>query len=173
MYKRQDTIGSARDLLNQTGARRAILIYNFAPGNVLRSVARSVPRVTLIRGPINALELRLACQAELGLAGGGHAKERPKDVEPLEVGPIPERTFSANQLAKLASIDSQIQCECPKHLANILFGLTAFEAYSAECESRNPEDEELHASLHTATAQARLSMEQCLERVLRHEGLEI
>ena len=84
---------------------------------------------------------------------------------------IPVRRFENNELAHLASVSTSIECECPKHLVDLVLSLNAFEAYSAACTIRTPDDAVLHGYLHSVTANARAQMEEALERVARAEGL--
>ena len=127
--------------------------------------------ITAMRGPVDIGELRIALQADVALAerkgGETSAVPEPEQIEDLE------RLFTDVQLAKLSKISSTIDCECPQHLANLLFALTAFERYSAECENRSPEDEKLHAYLHRTTSRARHTMEIALREVLEAEGLQV
>jgi hypothetical protein len=51
--------------------------------------------------------------------------------------------------------------------------LSAFEAYSQECENRSPDDAALHAYLHAATAHARATLEAALARVIEAEGIQV
>ncbi len=85
----------------------------------------------------------------------------------------PERQFSVEQLARLLEITSEVDCECPNHLSRIVDGLLAFEEYSAGCESRNAEDQALHALLYRETAKARAIMEAALVELVRFEKIEL
>ena len=49
--------------------------------------------------------------------------------------------------------------------------LSNFEAYSADCESRSPEDAELHAYLQRVAGASRALFEVALERIAIQEGL--
>ena len=57
------------------------------------------------------------------------------------------------------------------HLAQLITSLVRFEIYSAECESRNEEDADLHSYLHKTTSRARSMMERALARVVELENL--
>ncbi len=87
--------------------------------------------------------------------------------------PIPGRQFDDNQLAKIAQVTTNVDCECPHHVTNLLLSLNNFELYSAECESLSDEDTAVHAYLHRATAQARSLMESALQLVLETDGIDI
>jgi hypothetical protein len=86
---------------------------------------------------------------------------------------VPPRRYDDATLARVAGISTTVACECPKHVAELLMQLTAFEHYSAECQSLTPQDAALHASLQQVAAQARAMFEAALEAVARHEGIEL
>ena len=84
----------------------------------------------------------------------------------------PAKRFSRNTLAVLGDVASNITCECPHHLTELVIGLSNFEDYSAECVSKSPDDAELHAYLQSTTAKCRASMEEALEKVAIAEGID-
>ena len=86
---------------------------------------------------------------------------------------VPARRFSNKQLSELSKLSNTINCECPKHITELVRDLVAFEIYSAECESRNSQDAALHAYLHATTAQARSMLEESLLHLMRVEGIEV
>jgi len=81
------------------------------------------------------------------------------------------RRWDDAALSDFASLSTTVACECPRHVAELLMQLSRFEAYSAQCEHRNPADAELHAFLGRVAADARTSFEAALEQVALHEGL--
>ena len=83
------------------------------------------------------------------------------------------RLFSVEQLAKLLELTSDVDCECPNHLAGIVSGLVAFEDYAAACEDSNEADRELHAHLYRETARAREIMEVALRHLVDFEKIEV
>ena len=85
---------------------------------------------------------------------------------------LPPPRFSRETLRRLAAMQPTLVCECPRHLAELLTSLLAFEDYSQQCEDRSPEDADTHAFLRAATGRARVAMEQALMRVLRHDGID-
>jgi DNA-binding transcriptional MerR regulator len=168
-----ETIESVSTLLNECGARRAILIYGFGQRETLRQLL-GAPRITAIRGPIRAAELRLAASPEIESAQSNLISVATFALEGASaLAAIPPRRFSREQLAKLSRISSTVQCECPQHLGKLLSDLTAFEQYSLECENRSPDDARIHAFLHLSTARARALLEEALSRVLESEGIKI
>ena len=48
----------------------------------------------------------------------------------------------------MAAISTDVLCECPRHVAEIIAQLVSFEQYSQECLNKSSEDAHLHAYLH-------------------------
>ena len=67
----------------------------------------------------------------------------------------------------------RVACECPQHLAELVTMLGQFEAYSADCESRQPADVTLHAYLYRVAGHARALMEEALATVAKAEGVAL
>jgi hypothetical protein len=88
-------------------------------------------------------------------------------------GEVAPRRYDNEQLARLSRITTDIDCECPRHLAELVAQLTAFEVYSAGCASRDEDDRALHQYLHRTTASARAAVEEALGRVVAAEGIEV
>ncbi|HKX95575.1 MAG TPA: MerR family transcriptional regulator [Methylibium sp.] len=91
-------------------------------------------------------------------------------AEPAGDATAPRRWDDA-ALADFAGLSTTVACECPRHVAELLIQLSHFEAYSAQCEHRSPEDAELHAYLRRVAAGSRARFEAALEQVALHEGL--
>ena len=86
---------------------------------------------------------------------------------------MPARRFDDATLAEFAGLSSDVACECPSHVADLLMQIASFERYSAHCASRNPEDLELHTSLQRVAGAARILFETALQRVAAAEGLPL
>jgi len=171
-----DEIGDIQQLISTLRVRRAILIYRFAQNDVIQPL--DIRRITALRAPVTAAEIRLACIADIQMALRSAAPveapaEPPRGKVERPLTEIPDREFSDEQLVKVAQVSSVVKCECPQHLANLLSSLFAFEKYSEQCENRNAEDAELHAFLHRTTAECRSRMESALSEVLSKEGISI
>jgi MerR family transcriptional regulator, light-induced transcriptional regulator len=142
------------------------VLYGFASERTCRLMGR-VTGLSLLRGP----------QSDAALAQWLRGWRQQIDVPPPATGaqlssmPVPARRWDDEALASFATLSTTIACECPKHIADLLMQLSHFEAYSADCEHRSPEDADLHAYLHQVTALARAQFETALERVALHEGL--
>ena len=155
-------------LLAQSGAQRAVVVYNFASRSTLAGL--NSRRVIPWRAPADPFELRRWCA---GMSGGaGQVAAHSEGIEVDVSRPVPERRFDDEALVRIMAMSTRVRCECPHHLADLVANLLAFEAYSRECESRNAEDAALHAHLHATTAHCRSLIEAALARVIAAEGVE-
>lgn len=82
------------------------------------------------------------------------------------------RQFGAAELAAAASLESTLDCECPKHIAQLIAALIAFEEYSASCSVDNWHEAAVHSCIYTYAGQARHLMEKALRTVLEERGEE-
>ncbi len=155
----------ATRLANRINARHLVLVYDYAPRTALERLPRD--RMTALRSPLDLAALEAVVAWRFGFVG--HSQAEADDI----AGIVTRRHFNDRELAYLAAQSSAIACECPMHLAQLITTLVRFEAYSAECESRNAEDARLHAYLHRTTSQARSTMERALVRVVEFENLSL
>lgn len=161
----EETGSEVRALLQASGARRALVIYAFGRAESVRRL--DTAEVTPLRAPVDPGELRRWC-----LAAGSAQGPLPGELIPGLPEPPAARRYDSETLSRIALASTTVRCECPHHLAQLVFSLAAFEQYSAECESRNAEDAALHRYLHLTTARARAMIEEALARVVELEGLE-
>ncbi len=166
----KDTIPIVQELIERTQAIRAVIVYRFTQQSTVAMIEKGIRRITPLRAPVDARELQVVLQTDVALASRGSFA--PKPTEATDEG-IPPRRFTDKQLASASQASTAIECECPQHLGNLLTSLTAFEQYSAECESRSLEDEALHRCLHQTAAQARAMMEHALQEVIEAEGITL
>ncbi|MES2900476.1 MAG: MerR family transcriptional regulator [Pseudomonadota bacterium] len=143
-----------------TGAA-CVVLYRFCASATIRQLRAHGCLVA--RVPADPGEIVLLCHAARNAA---MAAARPR-VAPS----VPLRRFDDQTLTLLTASASSVGCECPRHMAEILLMLNSFERYSAQCESRNPDDAAVHQDLSHAAAQARDLLEGALERLARAEGL--
>ena len=156
-------------LLKEMGVWHVIVLYGF--GSQIEINQLQSPQVSAIRSSIDVYELARLCMDRTG----GDSKNLVASIGStvyLEDS-LPTRRYSSKQLGSLARIASPIQCECPKHLSDLIKSLVAFEIYSAECENKNDRDAELHAYLHATSAQSRAILEDALAHVIKHENIQI
>ena len=151
-----------RQLQAQTAAKRTIVIYGFAPAEVLAELARE--GIVTLRSPTDSFQL---------------ARELSRPLLPRAApdaglcDAVVPRILDNALLETLANAAPAVQCECPHHLVDIVRTLTQFEAYSAECENRSDEDAELHAKLRRTTSAARAIFECALIEVAEYEGIAL
>jgi DNA-binding transcriptional MerR regulator len=86
---------------------------------------------------------------------------------------IPARKYSDATLARVAGISTNILCECPRHVAELIGQLASFEQYSQDCLNNSTEDAHLHAYLRSISGSARALFERALEMVAVHEGISL
>jgi MerR family transcriptional regulator, light-induced transcriptional regulator len=85
---------------------------------------------------------------------------------------LPPR-FDDAALNQFAGLSTEVACECPSHLAELLMQVSCFEKYSGDCANRNAADAQLHAYLQEVAGTARMLFEKALERVAIAEGLPL
>jgi DNA-binding transcriptional MerR regulator len=160
---------AARELLNLAEQRRAGavgVVYSFAMQqavDMLRlagvSLYRESGRALGAAEIIRALNGDQATSADNNLAGGHWVRTK--------------RRYSDDELGALASRSSTISCECPRHLADLIVQISAFEIYSDGCASQSDRDALLHRHLGDVANKARALFENALERLAREENLPL
>lgn len=160
-----DTVDWLVRLQRAVGARQLLVVYGFASTQVCGALhARGA---ILRRTPVPAVELM---QAMMDAARGWRSVARGLRHVP---DPAPGPRFDAEALAGLVQAMPRVACECPQHLAHLVRMLGQFEAYSADCESREPADVALHAYLYRVAGHARALMEEALVTLAQAEGLPL
>jgi hypothetical protein len=157
------------DWLIRAKAAHAVVVYRYASRETLAQLPNSM--CSALCAPVDPRTLQTHCLA-MWLAG----QPAPEAASPESAGftrPAPSRRYDDEALATLASLSSTVKCECPRHLAELITSLSAFERYSMECESRSPRDAALHAYLHTTTSHARHMIEEALGHVIETESIKI
>ena len=165
-----ETDSLIKELQSLSGAERVIVVFGFARRE---DIARlSSDSITLVRAPADPGELSvLVCAAPIAPGVSSSNGLETRALGGPAAAEITPRRYTAAELARLRAVNGTVDCECPTHLVDLVTSLTAFEVYSAQCESRNPRDAALHASLHRTTAAARALMEEALTRAAQAEGL--
>lgn len=148
-------------IAEQYGSDPIVVVGRYIPGRVARRLEQS--GVVILKKPLTAAVLRDMIRSVC--AGRGTSR-----ADAGEAPPAPP-VFDKPTLKRIASMPSDIDCECPQHLAEIVSSLSTFEAYSATCEDRSEEDARVHAHLRHVTGRARALMEQALAYTLKAEGL--
>jgi len=147
------------------GAPQVIVIYNFAPEPVVEAVKRA--GMLARREPLSDSDLSELIQT-------ARSRQSHLPPEPLTLaaqnGP---RQYSDETLAEVAAMPSNVACECPRHVAEIISQLASFEQYSTECLNASKEDAHLHAYLSAVSGSARALFERALQVIADHEGIEL
>lgn len=155
------------ELIPRTGAKKTVIIYAYGMNNLLDRL--SSQGAILLRAPVSSLLLEQVCLSESGNQAAGTPVQFEEQVVEEEISP---RRYTAENLTAIAKLSSNIKCECPHHLADLLFRLTAFEEYSRDCENRNAQDRMVHSRLYRATGKARAIMEEALDFLIQAEGID-
>lgn len=162
----------AAELRRESGATRVVVIYGLGRREDTDLLAKECE--VAMRAPVSSAELQRAIDALAAAPAEVRAPGIDDSAAPAAASgrETPSPRYSRTQLARLATVPSSVDCECPHHLVELIDRLTLFEQYSADCEHRNREDAALHAFLHSTTAQARSLIETALERVIEAENLD-
>lgn len=150
-------VAAARE---KAGITAAVVLYRFCSSATIRALRAQGCLVARI--PADLSELALLCRSAL-------AGQRPSLPEPA----TPPRRFDEDMLLTLTNASDRLACECPRHLSDLLLMVGSFERYSAQCGVRHPEDADLHAMLGQAAGQARVLLEDAMERLAVAEGLPL
>jgi DNA-binding transcriptional MerR regulator len=160
-----DVHTSIQALVQKHQFAQTIVIYNFAPEAVVQ--AMKFAGLIVRREPISDVELAELLQSVV-FVDQAHAQEFG-----THGSVIPSRKYSDHTLARIASISTNVLCECPRHVAELISQLASFEEYSQECLNKNAEDAHLHAYLRSISGSARSLFENALEKIAQHEGIDL
>lgn len=152
-------------LMAQHGFAQTIVIYNFAPESVVQ--AMKFAGMTVRREPVSDTEL-----AELLLSVVFVDPQRAQEFG-THGAVIPSRKYSDHTLSRVAGISTNVLCECPRHVAELIAQLASFEEYSQTCLQQNANDAHLHAYLRAISGSARALFENALEKIAQHEGIDL
>ena len=146
-------------LATRLGVRGTLVFYQFAN-----------------RGAISALDPGAVRAAPMPLSA--YDAERDVVAAWLELLAAEDRVasaprFSERVLATVAQATPTISCACPQHIASILMRVQAFEQYSEECITAQPDDAALHERLRDIAATARTVFESALVDVARADGIDL
>ena len=146
-------------------AIQVIVLYNFGQEKIIESLKLS--GVLVRREPIPDSELADLINSVLLV-------DTTLNTTTLTAGTvIPKRKYSDSTLMRVAGISTNVLCECPRHVAEIISQLISFEQYSHECLNKSTQDAHLHAYLSSVSGSARALFEAALEMVAKHEGIDL
>ena len=144
---------------------QVVVLYRFGQEYVVESMKRA--GMVVRREPVSDHELAELIRSSLLV-------DAPRAMGNTGLGAtIPARKYDDATLTRMAGISTNMLCECPRHVAEIIAQLVSFEQYSQDCLNNSTEDAQLHAYLHSVSGSARALFEHALERVAQHEGLDL
>ena len=150
-------------LIERSHIPQVIVLYHFGQEQVVESMKRG--GMVVRREPVSDYELAELIRSSLLM-------DVPRAIGRAGLGAtIPARKYDDATLARMAGISTNMLCECPRHVAEIIAQLVSFEQYSQECLNKSSEDAHLHGYLHSVSGSARALFEHALQMVAEHEGL--
>jgi DNA-binding transcriptional MerR regulator len=144
---------------------QVIVLYNYGQEPIIESMKRS--GMIVRREPISDSDLADLINSLRMVDTESSAAHLPSGTI------IPTRKYDDIELLRIAGISSDILCECPRHVAEIITQLASFEQYSRDCLNKSTEDAHLHSYLSTVSGSARALFESALEMVAKHEGIDL
>ena len=165
----EDNLQQILDLTHRFNASHTVIVYRFAAQDTLDRLPKS--KCSALRAPVDANSIIDHCKSFY--TSNIVSKSLLDSNDASDTGIVPARRYDDETLVKIAEMSPAVKCECPHHLAELLFSLAAFEKYSSECESLNVEDSELHAYLSNTASKARHMIENALDKVIEVENIQL
>ena len=159
-------INGVNTIAERLSVRRTIVLYQFGNDQWLAELERLGH--SAFQYPIEPSQLAF----EIGRSQV--QKETAEGMGNLsELMPAKPRVFSDAALRAAAQEKIVLDCECPRHLSELIKTLNEFEAYSSACSVDNWKDAAIHASIYAYTCQARHLMEKALQSALEGRTLNV
>jgi len=153
------------ELIRRFQFEQTMVLYYFAPESVVQAMKHS--GLTVRREPLSDMELSELLQSVLFV---DHSRAQEFGTSGKVIS---RRKYSDAVLHRVAGISTNVLCECPRHVAELISQLCSFEDYSQECLNKNAEDAHLHAYLRSISGSARELFENALEKIAQHEGIDL
>jgi len=141
-----------------------LILYRFGSPEVVARLTEAGHRV--VRKAAEGIDVEWLCEMIRRMEPAAGQAEGGQDA-------LPQPRFSESTLASVSEQSDRMQCECPRHLAELLTALVGFERYSRQCEDDSAEEAELHRELSIAAARARLPLEDALQKLVRFKGISL
>ena len=152
-------------LAEMHGALQVIVLYSFGQEPIIAAMKRC--GMIVRRDPISDADLADLVNSVLLI-------DPAQSAVGLNSGTlIPQRKFNDMTLMRVSGISTNVLCECPRHVAEIIAQLASFEQYSHDCLNKSSEDAHIHAYLSSVSGSARALFESALEMVAQHEGIDL
>jgi MerR family transcriptional regulator, light-induced transcriptional regulator len=156
-----DDIGRVLALGASCHAVKIVVVYAFATERTVEHLRQA--GVHTLREPLDWSDTGRVVRELL---------DAPPDelsIDEPDYRPAAPRRYADDTLTSMANASVTIACECPRHLADLIMQLSAFERYSNECMARTPADAFLHGYLANVSGRAREMFELALARLEREE----
>lgn len=157
--------GAIQALIQKHQFVQTVVLYHFATDAMVKAMTLS--GMVVRREPLADNELAALLQSVLGAS--------PPLFQDLGTtgSTITARKYSDATLSRMAGISTDVLCECPRHVAELISQLASFEQYSQECLNKSTDDAHLHAFLCNISGSARALFENALEKIAHHEGIDL
>jgi len=159
-----DLLAPLRRVITAKRPHVTIIIYGVASRKILDELAGL--GVIALTSPVRPKQIQQLCL-------NAFKDDVDQSRSPATGSPTPERRYDDAFIAKLAQLQSDVLCECPNHIADIIGKMVAFEQYSRSCEASNPKDALVHAYLQTTAARCIAILEDAVDFLIEHEDLAI
>jgi len=133
-----------------------IVIYEFSSSSVIRFL--SALGIECIKYPAAPMDLARSLSAIVEARQANYQT------------PAQPR-FGIEQLQTIAATDSNLLCECPKHLASLIISLHSFIQYSNQCVNDAPKDALIHEKLRDIASLGIVQLESGLDLVLEADKI--
>lgn len=153
------------DLMRDLNVEKALVTYQFASERWLQALEQQNIAATTFPPDPAYLAFELARSVADKSTSQG-------DANLGDLMSAKPRQFSEMQLSAARHLKSTLDCECPRHIADLIRSLSHFEEYSSSCSVENWNDAAVHACIYAYTCQARWLMERALQAVLEERGDE-
>lgn len=154
-------ITALRDALD---VQNTLVLHEFANERWLNALTQASVTTSSFPPEASALAFELSRIAADKVSRSG-------DSDLGELMQAKPRQFSELELSAARRVSGALNCECPRHITDLIRSLEHFETYSASCSVENWHDAAVHACIYAYTSQARWLMEKALQAVLeQHES---
>ena len=159
-------INALDTLANRLGAKRTLVLYQLCNSRWIEEIERR--GMTALEYPPESARLAF----ELGRVAIDH-ESKQGEINLGELIQAKPRMYDDSTLNAAAKLKSLLDCECPKHISDLIKTLSEFENYSTACSVENWHEAAVHSCIYAYTAQARYLMEKALQAALEGRGEEL
>ncbi|ADJ62878.1 MerR family transcriptional regulator [Herbaspirillum seropedicae] len=156
--------GRMESVRRSFASARVVILYRFGSPEMVARLTQAGHQ--LVRKPMDGIDPAWLCELVRRL-------DLPPGEVQMDSPDVPAPRFSEAELAQVSQASTRMQCECPRHLAELLTALVGFERYSRQCEDESEEEAALHRELCLAAGRARLPLEETLQRLAQVKGISL